>query len=242
MMQEGSIVKTAVVSPGLETPVIEIANRLMERRISAMPVIDAEGHVVGIVSESDLMRRLHAGGEPGRSWWLTLIAASEERPPEFIKSHGQLARDVMTGNPVTVGEDASLVARKDRHAARDASNQTRARTARGQARRYRQPGEPAPGHRGTPTRAAGFIRRPRRSPTGDRGHTQLRRECPIRRCSGGRGNRLALGRNEKRGGTQGDRSRRGNRHRCQAHRFPSGHFPPEGARGHVGRVGRTRLG
>jgi CBS domain-containing protein len=44
-------------------PDIEIAKRLIERRSSAMPVIDALGRVVGIVSEGDLMRRPRAGGQ-----------------------------------------------------------------------------------------------------------------------------------------------------------------------------------
>ncbi len=107
-MQAKDIMTTPVVTAGLETPVIEIAKRLIERRISAMPVVDAEARVLGIVSEGDLMRQPQAGGEPPRSWWLKLVADSEERALEFIKSHGQLARDVMTANPVTVDEDASL--------------------------------------------------------------------------------------------------------------------------------------
>ncbi len=62
-MQAKDIMSTPVVTAGLETPVIDIAKRLMERRISAMPVIDAQGRVVGIVSEGDLMRRPQAGGQ-----------------------------------------------------------------------------------------------------------------------------------------------------------------------------------
>ena len=107
-MQAKDIMTTPVVTAGLETPVIEIAKRLLERRISAMPVIDAEGRVLGIVSEGDLMRQPQVAGQPHRSWWLTMFAASEEQARDFIKSHGQLARDVMTGDPVTVGEEASL--------------------------------------------------------------------------------------------------------------------------------------
>ena len=107
-MQARDIMTTPVVTAELETPVIEIARRLMERRISAMPVIDADGRVVGIVSEGDLMRWPQAGGQRHTSWWLEMITASEERAREYIKSHGRAARDVMTGNPITVEEEASL--------------------------------------------------------------------------------------------------------------------------------------
>lgn len=48
---------TEVVTATPETLVADIAKRLIERRISALPVVDAKGQVLGIVSEGDLMRR-----------------------------------------------------------------------------------------------------------------------------------------------------------------------------------------
>ncbi|MCH8939280.1 MAG: CBS domain-containing protein [Gemmatimonadetes bacterium] len=52
---------TEVVTATPETLVADIAKRLIERRISALPVVDAKGQVVGIVSEGDLMRRPETG-------------------------------------------------------------------------------------------------------------------------------------------------------------------------------------
>jgi CBS domain-containing protein len=107
-MQARDIMTTPVVTAELDTTVVEIAKRLLERRVSALPVVDAQGRVVGIVSEGDLMRQPQAGGQRHVSWWLTMFAASEEQAREFIKSHGRLAREVMTGNPITVEEEASI--------------------------------------------------------------------------------------------------------------------------------------
>ena len=107
-MQARDIMTTPVVTAELDTPVVEIASRLLERRISALPVVDAQGRVVGVVSEGDLMRQPQAGGQRHVAWWLTMFAGSEEQAREFIKSHGLLASDVMTGNPITVEEEASL--------------------------------------------------------------------------------------------------------------------------------------
>ena len=73
-----------------------------------MPVVDADGRVVGVVSEGDLMHRGESGGERHRSWWLALIASAEERSRDYVKNHGLRASDVMTRDPVTVGEDATL--------------------------------------------------------------------------------------------------------------------------------------
>ncbi len=109
-MQAKDVMTTEVVTATPETLVADIAKRLIERRISALPVVDAKGQVVGIVSEGDLMRRPETGAGSHSSWWLDLLSAPEQQAREYIKSHGKSARDVMTRNPVTVDENASLEA------------------------------------------------------------------------------------------------------------------------------------
>ncbi len=98
-----------VVTVDPDARVSEIAGLLLERRISAVPVVDAERHVIGIVSEGDLMRRpeLKTEKRPG-SWWLSLFAAPETSAEEYAKSHGVCAGDVMTSTVVTVSEDTPL--------------------------------------------------------------------------------------------------------------------------------------
>lgn len=72
------IMTTNVVTVTPDARVREIAQLLLMRHVSAVPVVDAENRVVGIVSEGDLMRRLETGTERHRSWWLTLVAGSED--------------------------------------------------------------------------------------------------------------------------------------------------------------------
>lgn len=97
-----------VVTVGPETPVPKIAQLLLERRISAVPVVDAGGRILGIVSEGDLIRRPEVGAPPRRSWWLALLGGAEEGAVEYVKTHGGRAKDVMTPTVVTVAEDAPL--------------------------------------------------------------------------------------------------------------------------------------
>jgi CBS-domain-containing membrane protein len=92
---------TEVVTVGPETEVSEVARLLLARRISAVPVVEEGGRVVGMVGEGDLMRR----AECGRKWWLSLLA---DRTAEFVRTHGTRARDVMTPNVVSIGKDATL--------------------------------------------------------------------------------------------------------------------------------------
>lgn len=107
-MQARDIMTTnvATVSPG--TPVAEIARSMLKRGISAVPVVEDDGKVVGIVSEGDLIRRLRPDGASHGSWWLGLLAAPEERADTFIREHGRTARDVMSEKVTTVEETAAV--------------------------------------------------------------------------------------------------------------------------------------
>ncbi len=107
-MKAMDVMTTPVVTVDIETPVAEIAKRLVQRRISAVPVVDTEGRLVGIVSEGDLMRRPESGGEPHPSWWLALLADPQTQAREYLKAHGGRAGDVMTREVTTVTEEASL--------------------------------------------------------------------------------------------------------------------------------------
>lgn len=94
------------VSPDL--PVEEVARFMLARQISAVPVVDGGGKLIGIVSEGDLMRRAELDTEKHRSWWLRLFVGTDYQAHEFVKSHGRRARDVMTRKVITVGEDTPV--------------------------------------------------------------------------------------------------------------------------------------
>lgn len=117
-MQAKDIMTTAVVTTAPDATVGEIASLMLERRISALPVVDADGRIRGIVSEGDLMRRPESGTEPHHSWWLRLIATPDENAGEYLKVHGLTAGDVMTHDVVTAdagtsaGDIAELLERR----------------------------------------------------------------------------------------------------------------------------------
>lgn len=106
-MQAKDVMTTKVVTVGPETPVNAVAALLLERHISAVPVIDEDRTVLGIVSEGDLMRREETAQR--QSWWLAAFGDPEELARQFVKSHGQRAKDVMTCEVVTVTEETPLV-------------------------------------------------------------------------------------------------------------------------------------
>jgi CBS domain-containing protein len=99
---------TRVITIGLDSDIQTIAQRLLENRISAAPVVEPGGRIVGIVSEGDLMRRSESETERRPSWWLSFLLMPEQKAINYVKTHGRCARDVMTRGVITVNENTSL--------------------------------------------------------------------------------------------------------------------------------------
>ncbi|MGQ0674843.1 MAG: CBS domain-containing protein [Rhodospirillales bacterium] len=97
-----------VCTVGPDTAVAEVASILVKRHISAVQVVSEKGRLCGVVSEGDLLRRVETGTERRRSWWLEMLSETRDLAAEYVKSHGLSAKDVMTTNVVTVGEDTEL--------------------------------------------------------------------------------------------------------------------------------------
>jgi CBS domain-containing protein len=62
-MKARDIMVSPVITVGENDTVHDVAKTLVDKRVSALPVIDHPGKVVGIVSEADLMHRKEAGTE-----------------------------------------------------------------------------------------------------------------------------------------------------------------------------------
>jgi CBS domain-containing protein len=48
----------------------DVAKLMLEKRISAVPVVDGKGKIIGIVTEGDLLHRAEAGTERRETWWV----------------------------------------------------------------------------------------------------------------------------------------------------------------------------
>ena len=108
-MQAKDVMTEGVITVGPDTPIREIASVLLERHISAVPVIDDTGSVIGVVSEGDLIHRPEIGTEArGRAWWLRLFEDNADLAASYSKSHGAKARDVMTRDVISVEESTPL--------------------------------------------------------------------------------------------------------------------------------------
>ena len=81
---------------------------MLDHNISALPVVDAEGDLKGLVSEGDLMRRVRETDGPRRSWWLEVLGGSGDAARDFVKLKSHRVEDVMTRDVVSVEEDTNV--------------------------------------------------------------------------------------------------------------------------------------
>ena len=76
-----------VITVGVNANIAEVAAILLNNHISAAPVVDEKGELVGIVSEGDLIRRPEIGTTKRQSWWLELISNQGRQPPRVDSRH-----------------------------------------------------------------------------------------------------------------------------------------------------------
>ncbi|AOR73201.1 histidine kinase [Burkholderia stabilis] len=99
------VMTPSVVSVKPDMTVQQTAALLVENGISGAPVIDANGRLVGMISESDLVRRVEIETDrPHRAWWMELLTARRDDAADYVKTHAHLVKDVMTKHVVTVQE------------------------------------------------------------------------------------------------------------------------------------------
>jgi CBS domain-containing protein len=111
MLTARDVMTSEVVTIGLEASVEDLAKLLEERRISGVPVLDAKGALVGVVTQSDLVQRSRDLELPPALNILDLHLFLET-PSHFQKRLekllGNKVKDVMTRDPITVAPDTPV--------------------------------------------------------------------------------------------------------------------------------------
>jgi CBS domain-containing protein len=97
-----------VVTIGPAESVANAARLMTENDVSALPVVNAEGRLVGIISEADLLLREEIGTANPHPWWVESVTPATTLAAGFAKSHGKRVADLMSEKVIAVAEDASL--------------------------------------------------------------------------------------------------------------------------------------
>lgn len=96
----------ATVQP--ETTLADAARIMIARRVSGLPVVDAAGLLVGMITEGDLLRRPELGTEGSRPSWLKTFLMPASLAADYVRTHGRQVSEVMTKNPICVTPETDL--------------------------------------------------------------------------------------------------------------------------------------
>ena len=107
-MRAHQVMTKSVVTVTPETTILEAASIMLQRHVSALPVLDPAGKLVGIVSEGDFIRRSEIGTQRKRGRWLRFLLGPGQAATDFVHERGRKVSEVMTREPLTVTEDTTL--------------------------------------------------------------------------------------------------------------------------------------
>ena len=111
-MRAMDVMTTNVITVDPNTSVQVLATLLSERGISGVPVVEADGRLVGVVTEGDLLHRTETGTERRterrRARWLDTIGSDQEAARDYVKAHGRSVREVMTREVISVTDTTEL--------------------------------------------------------------------------------------------------------------------------------------
>jgi CBS domain-containing protein len=107
-MRAHQIMTRPVITILPDAPITEAARIMLQRHISGLPVVDAAGKLVGIVSEGDFIRRSEIGTQRRRGHFLKFILGPGQAATDFVQEHGRRISEIMTRDLITVTEDTTL--------------------------------------------------------------------------------------------------------------------------------------
>ncbi len=107
-MRAHQIMTRNVITVTPETSIVDAASVMMQNHLSGLPVVDGTGHLVGIVSEGDFLRRFEIGTQRRRPNWLQFFVGPGREATEFVQERGRKVGEVMTRSPLTVTEETTL--------------------------------------------------------------------------------------------------------------------------------------
>ena len=107
-MRAHQIMTRPVITVTPETAVVDAANTMLQKHVSGLPVVDAKGKLVGIVSEGDFIRRSEIGTQRKPGKFLKFILGPGKAATDFVHEHGRKVAEIMTAEPLTITEDTQL--------------------------------------------------------------------------------------------------------------------------------------
>ena len=105
-LKAGDIMTTPAHVVHIDTDLIATATLLAEKGISGAPVTDRDGKIVGVISETDFLRKM--GADQRGSFMQVISHCLKNKGCVATPMVNRAAGDIMTAPPLTVAADVSI--------------------------------------------------------------------------------------------------------------------------------------
>ncbi len=103
-MKAGDVMTTGAATVRPDASLAEAARIMVEHRISGLPVVDASGRLVGVVTEGDFLRRT----DGDRPRWISVLLSEPDAQITAKQLHDRRVEEAMSPDPISVGVEASV--------------------------------------------------------------------------------------------------------------------------------------
>jgi len=103
-MNVGNVMTTGAATVRPDAPLAEAARIMVEHRISGLPVVDASGQLIGVITEGDFLRR----PEGERFPWISILLSDTSAQTTAKELHERHVDEAMSRNPISVGVETSI--------------------------------------------------------------------------------------------------------------------------------------
>ena len=107
-MKAQDVMSRDVVTVTADATILHAARLMLQHKFSGLPVVDAAGALVGMVTEADFLRRTETGTVRRRPRWVEFLIGPGRLAAEYTHGAGRLVAEVMTPDVLTVTEDTPL--------------------------------------------------------------------------------------------------------------------------------------
>jgi len=107
-MRVADIMTSPVTGIAPTASIADAARVMLDNKVSGLPVVSADKRLIGIVTESDFLRRVELGTQKRRSRWLDLVRGTDRQAEDYIHAAGRRVEDIMTRQVLSISPDVSL--------------------------------------------------------------------------------------------------------------------------------------
>jgi CBS domain-containing protein len=107
-MKASDVMTRTVITVNEQAPIAEALQLMLGKAISGLPVVNCNDHLVGIITEGDLLRRAELATERHIAWWKNLLFGPWYSAEEYVRTNARSVGSVMTRETLCIAEDTPV--------------------------------------------------------------------------------------------------------------------------------------